>query len=282
MLKELLNISEYPNLSLSSGSSLFQKTATVFKTYGLIFICLIITGWLSVSAEYFVTHSLHLKSIQNQYNTTFEDQFKRNGLAWGMIYICLIGPILEETVFRLPLSFKRTHVAICIAMAFFLFGNAIPFIKSLNHLLGKGYAISIRIAIIMAIYFIAAKLIPKDRILSKKLKTRLIIASMCLFSLMHIANFIPLQWKLLWVYPIYVLPQFFMGWGITYVRFKNGFIWGILLHCLINSVSMAFYVSSLTSRTKHPNPVTDSTTKHTTLKRHSPSPYRFSAVINII
>jgi len=28
-----------------------------------------------------------------------------------------------------------------------------------------------------------------------------------------------------------------MGLALSYVRFKNGFIWGIALHCLINSVA---------------------------------------------
>jgi hypothetical protein len=262
VLKELLAISEYPNLLLSPNSSFGQKIATVLKTYGLIFLCLILSGWLSVWTEYFVTHSLHFKSIQKQYSTTFEEQFKKTGIAWGMVYICLIGPILEETVFRLPLSFKRVHIAICITVAFFMFGNVIPFVKNLSHLLGKGYALGIRVAVTIVIYFIIMRFIPKDITLSDKLKKSLIITSMCLFSLMHIANFIPLQWSLIWVYPFYVLPQFFMGWGITYVRFKHGFVWGIVLHCLINSVSMSFYAASLNSRAKHPHTVADSAAKN--------------------
>ena len=268
MFKELLNIGEYPNLLLSSNSSFAQKIATVLKTYGLIFICLILTGWLSVWAEHFVTHTLHFKSIQRQYSTTFEQMFKKTGVAWGMIYICLIGPILEESVFRLPLSFKKAHIAICIAIAFFLFGNVLPFVKNLNHVIGKGYAIGIRIAVIVAIYFVVVKFIPKDITLSNKLKKGIIITSMCLFALMHIANFVPLQWRLIWVYPIYVLPQFCMGWGITYVRFKHGFIWGIVLHCLINSVSMSFYGASLNSRAKHPHTVADSAAKHKPVQKH--------------
>ncbi|MCR8556042.1 CPBP family intramembrane metalloprotease [Mucilaginibacter sp. BJC16-A38] len=262
MLKEIFNISEYPSLDQQGNSSFIQKIATILKTYGLIFLCLILSGWLSVWVEYFVTHSLHFKSIQKQYSKTFEEQFKKTGIAWGMIYICLIGPIMEETVFRLPLSLKRVHVAICIAIAFFMFGNVIPFVKNLSHLLGKGFALGIRVAVILAIYFVVVQLIPKGLEISDKLKKRIIITSMCLFALMHIANFIPLQWSLIWVYPIYVLPQFFMGWGITYVRFKHGFVWGIVLHCLINSVSMSFYATSLSSRTKHLHPVVDSAAKH--------------------
>jgi membrane protease YdiL (CAAX protease family) len=88
------------------------------------------------------------------------------------------------------------------------------------------------------IYFIVVMLIPAGLEIAQKYKKPIIITSILLFGLMHIFNYVPLQWQLIWIYPLYVLPQLGMGIALTYVRFKNGFIWGIALHCLINSVSM--------------------------------------------
>jgi hypothetical protein len=243
MLIELFDIGKFPLLPQEAKRSFGKNTGTLFKIYGLLFLSMIATAWVIYFADYFVIHVLHFKSIQNQYGFSFQHMFKKIGLVKALVYICLIGPVLEETVFRLPLSFKKIHIAISIAIAVFLLSNVLPFIKNLNLSIGLSYSLLIRIPFIALIYFFCMKLIPDKLSFRPKGKKIVIIISICLFGLLHIANFIPLQWGLLWIYPVYVLPQLLMGWGLTYVRFKNGFIWGIALHCLINSVSMGFYMS---------------------------------------
>lgn len=238
MLKELFKLSGFPYLSQEATPSIKEKIFTVLKVYGLIFLSLLFVGPLTYLADTFVTHVIHAKSIRQQNDVSFQHLIQKLGYGIALLYICIIGPILEETIFRLPLSFKRGHIALGISVAIFLFGSVLQPVKGFSHSIGAGYALLIRLALVPVIYFIIKKLLPVNLSIGPAYKKAFIIISICLFGLMHVSNYSPLQWQLIWIYPIYVLPQLIMGWGITYIRFKNGFIWGIALHCLINSVAM--------------------------------------------
>jgi len=238
MLKEIFAIGSYPGLSLNTERSALTKALTVLKVYGCIILYLLAIGPITYLADYCVTHLFHHPSISHAGFESIRKMIKKIGYTPAVIYICIIGPILEETIFRLPLSFKRVHIAIGIAVGILLLTSPIPFVKNLSHDVGLGYALAIRIAVSALICFIVVMLLPAGFEIATRYKKPIIIISIVLFGLMHIFNYVPLQWQLIWLYPIYVLPQLGMGVALTYVRFKNGFIWGIALHCLINSVSM--------------------------------------------
>ncbi|MGM9506322.1 CPBP family glutamic-type intramembrane protease [Larkinella sp. GY13] len=51
-----------------------------------------------------------------------------------------------------------------------------------------------------------------------------IIVSSAIFSLAHITNFDPIHYSVWYLYPIYVLPQFFMGLIASTIRINNGLI----------------------------------------------------------
>jgi membrane protease YdiL (CAAX protease family) len=237
MLKEIFAIGNYPNLPLTNTQSFGEKVLTVLKAYGFIFLFLLAIAPLAYLADYCVTHLFHHPSIAKQGIDAFHRLIHKVGYTIAILYICLIGPILEETIFRLPLSFKRLHIAISIAVAIFLFSSPLPFVKYLSVHVGVVYMLLIRIGVSATICFVIFKLLPAEINLSPNRKKAFIILSIMMFGLMHIFNYAPLQWQMIWIYPIYVLPQLGMGVALSYVRFKNGFIWGIALHCLINSVA---------------------------------------------
>lgn len=246
------SISGYPDLALKKSSSFIEKLSVLLKTYGLIFLFLLFAAPLILLPEYFVTHVLHYSSIREQNNVTFEHLIKKIGYLTAVLYICLIGPLLEETIFRLPLSFKKVHIALGLAVAIFLFSSAVPIARNLTASIGLGYALLIRLAIVGLIYLLIIKLLPAEFLLSPSRKKAWIIISICLFGLIHISNYSPFHWAIIWIYPFYVLPQLFMGWALSYIRFKNGFIWGVALHCLINSVSMGLgYSQSQPDKIQH-------------------------------
>lgn len=238
IFQELLNISAYPDLALKPNRSFAEKLSALLKTYGLVFLFLLFAAPLLLLPEYIATHVFHYSSIRDQNNVTFQHLIKKLGYLTATIYICLVGPVLEETIFRLPLSFKKNHVALGIVVAIFLFSSALPGAKSLNASMGLGYALLARAVILGLIYLLIVKLLPGEFSLSPSAKKTWIIVSICLFGLMHVSNYSPLHWAIIWLYPLFVLPQLAMGWALSYIRFKNGFMWGIALHCLINSVSM--------------------------------------------
>lgn len=241
---------------LIADKSFMDKLGRTLQTYGFVLLALIfIAAPIVASADYFVVHVLHFKAINGQGRSNLKHLLEKHYYLI-LIYGCLIGPILEETVFRLPLSFKKNNIALGIACAVLLFGFALKG-KILIAGVGILVVVLIRIAIAIATFFIVRRLLPNDIQLSDATKKWLIVLSISLFGLMHIANFTPIQWPIIGVYPLYVVPQIFMGWLITYVRFKNGFIWGIALHCLINSVALGLVVADKESvKTKSSHTVT--------------------------
>ena len=241
MLKEFFNVSQYPAFSADADNLFKQQVITVIKVFILLFFVSIALSGSSHFVDVFITKVLHYKSIRRQYNFTFQQIIKRLGVIKALIFVCVLGPILEECTFRLFLSFKKTHISLGIAFAFFTLINFFPFVKNLNIQLGFPIALLVKIIVSVFLFLISQKMLKPDFHLADKTKTRFIITSICVFGLMHISNFAPLQWAIIGVYPLFVLPQLFIGWGLTYIRLKNGFFWGFALHVLINATSMAFY-----------------------------------------
>jgi hypothetical protein len=237
MFEEIFKISNYPYLQ--PDGDLGQKVLRVFKTYGLMMLFLIASGPILILTDKFVTAVLHHKSLNLGNRELFRNMHKKLGLINSILFICLIGPVFEELIFRLPLAFTRRRVAIGLLIAIFYASGAAYHPKIL--MLKVVLEIAIALVITGACYFF----IPDTPLsLSPGQKARMIIFSIMLFGLMHISNYRPFDISLLWIYPVYVIPQLLMGWGISYVRLKNGFIWGIALHCIINTVStlLSFWV----------------------------------------
>jgi len=239
VLEQIFKISQYPDLSLSEMDAFGKRLAILLKTYGLLFLTLFLVAPLGLLADYFVVHILHAKTISKADLDGMKHFFQKMGYWKAVAYIGLAGPLLEEAVFRLPLSLKKRHIALAAAIAVFLFSGIV------FHNLTKipGLNLGLQIAACVLVYTAAMLLAPAGlSIIDNRFRKHIIVLSMCLFGLMHIGNYSPIQWPLIWIYPIYVLPQLAMGWAITYIRFKNGFWWGYALHCLINSISLLLSV----------------------------------------
>lgn len=236
MLEQILKIGQYPNLLLLEQDSFGARVATLLKTYGILFLVLFFAvAPLTIAADHFATQVLHFKPIMAAQKHGMSQFVHKMGYWRAVVYICLIGPLLEEAVFRLPLSLKKSHIGIAFATAAFLFLGIL-----FRGITSPWLNMATRLTLSALIYVTCFKLAPDGlSIIDHRFRKHLIILSMCLFGLMHIGNYTPIQWQAIWIYPFFVLPQFLMGWAITFIRFKNGFWWGFVLHCLINSMSMA-------------------------------------------
>ncbi|MET3980641.1 hypothetical protein ABIB62_003242 [Mucilaginibacter sp. UYP25] len=235
MLKEFLSVYNYPELDQERP---FQsKLILLLKIYGVIFLFNFLTAPIAYGADYFVTHLLHFKSISKQYHDLMLKLFAKYGYFKAVFYICIVAPLIEESIFRLPLSFKRQHIAVAFAFAIMLLARLIPGLATQNLTIN----IISRLALFGLGFFAINNFAPAIKTPGKRFQTILIITSIVVFGLVHISNYMPLQWPILIIYPLYVIPQLFMGWALTYIRFKNGYFWGMGLHALINSVSMLIY-----------------------------------------
>ncbi len=233
MLEEIFNVSQYPYLHQNQTFS--QKLLSVLKTYGVVFLAMLFTAPLFLMADKFVVSSLHHQSLENLNKREFHHIYQKLGFLKSYLFVCLIGPAFEEIIFRLPLSFRRQHVAIALLIALFYFGGFFLHIK--DPLIKLGIEGSFAILII-GICSLTTSL--KIISISPANKKQWVVSSMILFGLMHIFNYMPVDYHLIWIYPVFVLPQLIMGWGLTYVRFKNGFAWGILMHSIINTIAVLF------------------------------------------
>lgn len=230
MLEEIFNIVNYQKLSTNNGWD--ARLFAVFKVYGIMVVAMIAFGPLWLLADKLVTAVFHHKSFTAHYKEVFQQMYHKLGMPTAVLFICIVGPVFEEVIFRLPLSFKKRQVAIAAGVGVFYLGGTFfhPTVLMLK--------IVIEVAIALLITFISFKFVPDAPLnISQRRRQQFIVLSICLFGLMHISNYKPLDWPLLWLYPIFVIPQLLIGWGITYVRFKHGFVWGIALHCLVNTIS---------------------------------------------
>jgi membrane protease YdiL (CAAX protease family) len=231
-------ILDYQNLEFSNAS-FFEKIKDLFKTYfigvGIILVILII---IISPLDYFITNVLHQESIKfllRQRQIVFFSKLP-------FYVIILIGPLVEEILFRLMLVVNRKHISVFISVLIFelLGGKITTFIINNNTLFNARIFCYSLIGI--GFGFISYKYLPLKVIdLLNKKRVYLIRFSIILFGLIHLLNISTFCWKLILFYPFFILPQIVMGYFITNLRLKYSFWWGFALHALFNGVSFFMY-----------------------------------------
>ncbi|RCR65610.1 CPBP family intramembrane metalloprotease [Larkinella punicea] len=156
-----------------------------------------------------------------------DDLLEEIGLFYGVFLVTILIPIFEELAFRLFLKPSGFTIAISVALLLFFFTGDVYYIDSFSYYL--------RILVCLIVFFVIRRFDKKVlEVYSSVSPSSWIIVSSAIFSLAHITNFDPIHYSVWYLYPIYVLPQFFMGLIASTIRINNGFIWSVLLHMLIN------------------------------------------------
>ena len=220
-----------PPFSSSNDESFKIKIITVFKifcitlglTIGAIFIGLMVDAVL-----------VSVFSIES-FNTTFNQNFKNVANKFGhfkFFFVVIFVPALEELIFRLPLKIKTSFISFSLGMLLYsLFGFSYthfevsllrPYLGVLLFLISLPLILNFILKIINVVPFI---------IKNYRVYFYLLAAG---FAMVHIGNFKPINYNLIYLYPFYVLPQFVMGVSMGYVRNKYGLQYSLLLHSLIN------------------------------------------------
>ena len=216
----------------SEVSLSFKKNLTIFwKTTLLTFGLALIAAIFSYSFNEFLVYTFSIESLSKFQVNNFDHLIKSFG-KYKLIFVALIVPALEELIFRLPLKIKSSFLAISIGMLLYpLFGFSYLHFDFASP---KAY-------LFLSLFFIFLPillnwlftLINLEDILIKKYKY-FFYFSASLFAIVHIPNFKPLNYNLIYLYPFYVLPQFVMGLSLGYLRNKCGLKYSWLLHGLIN------------------------------------------------
>jgi len=167
---------------------------------------------------------------------------KSESFVSSVILMTIIGPLMEESIFRLWNSFRRKHMMISLfVITYILLTKCIP--HGHNVAIGSVQSDYLEFPILKsALSFIAASsmlLIEETRLrdFASKYGHIIILISIIVFALVHLTN-VRCDW---YVYPFLVcmcLPQFVLGVSITNLRLNIGFCAGCAFHCVINLITI--------------------------------------------
>ncbi len=155
-----------------------------------------------------------------------------------VLYFILIGPFIEEIVFRLFLNLQKLTVVTSVAFLFYAISYYWINTKypSLN--------ICLRVISTIGIAILIYRLIKENllTVLKTKYFGSIFYVAAIFFGFAHLSNFSPLSAKIISMAPLLVFPQICYGLVMGYLRLKlkNGFIWGLALHIFINGTAQLF------------------------------------------
>ena len=160
-----------------------------------------------------------------------------------LINMCFIGPIIEETVFRLWQSFKKTHIFVSLFVLSYTILTVFVFHHGQEGNIGLYHSVYLdRIGLKIAISLLPSLwILFIDKNYLKRFKLRyghsIIITSVFVFALLHISN-INCPW---YIYPIAAfmcLPQYYLALSVTRLRLQIYFLSGLSFHCIINTLAV--------------------------------------------
>lgn len=212
------------SIEIKVKNLLFSFTIVFLLTFFAVLVLMLPLDWV-------ITKVLHFESIRELISKS-----SKNINSYPVCLIVFIVPFFEELIFRIALKINKFNVSIFLGvLTYIVFGGKItPTLISTNN-------ISLLLISVMTVN-ISFLYLPNKCYLFLKLNQRFIIYfSIFCFGLVHIFNISVLHWQLILFYPFFVLPQIIMGYFITNLRLKYGFIWGFALHLLINSFSVLIH-----------------------------------------
>ena len=221
----------YPNTT-STELSKAQKIKGCFKLLLLTYCLMILAGILIRVRSYVLKHKLNI-SIDSGNNSLV-----LNSLT-DYILLVIFVPIIEEILFRLWQNYNKRNIIISLTLILLL-----PLINLLKvkHFSTTYFIILGIILISLFIFCLFWRGYTDQSVrISIKYKKLLFYVSAVSFGLLHITNFAPINYSIILIYPIFVLPQIIMGFTIGYTRIKYGFLYGLLLHCMINIIFAIIY-----------------------------------------
>ena len=206
---------------------LIEKIKYFAKGILLYFVLQICALLLMLLVDDFLIKKMGFASV---FKLMMESQKNIKGY-YGIFIVVILGPLVEELIFRLILVPKRRNIAIFTFVFSFLVLNKTYYIIKIDWLLLVSLVVS---GLLSFLVFNLLKRNPEIEIAIGKRQKIITMVSVVLFGLLHIANIENLHWELALLYPVYALPQMILGYIFSVQRLKLGFIWGLLFHSMNN------------------------------------------------
>ena len=226
-MKDLLKFYSLSEIDYRHKYTLIKKIKYFAKGIFLYFVLQICTLLLMLLVDDFLIKKMGFASV---FKLMMENQKNIKGY-YGIFMVVILGPLVEELIFRLILVPKRKNIAIFTFVFSFLVLNKTYYIIKIDWLLLVSLVVS---GLLSFLVFNLLKRNPKIETAIGKRQKIITMVSVVLFGLGHIANIETLHWELALLYPVYVLPQMILGYIFSVQRLKLGFIWGLLFHSMNN------------------------------------------------
>lgn len=175
---------------------------------------------------------------QDDISHKMDDLMTMMGPVGIFIAAVIIGPILEELFFRLPLKYpKHAFTGILFATGFIV----LAFIPTENQILQIIGSSIFFLSILSSVLFFNKKQREEngDRKLAvahRKYFRWLFYGQAILFGMAHISNFNFAEMDNLYIVPLLIVPQLTLGFILGYSRIKYGFWSNVYLHMVHNAV----------------------------------------------
>ena len=226
-MKDLLKFYSLSEINYRHKYPLIEKIKYFAKGILLYFVLQICALLLMLLMDDFLIKKMGFASV---FKLMMESQKNIKGY-YGIFIVVILGPLVEELIFRLILVPKRRNIAIFTFVFSFLVLNKTYYIIKIDWLLLVSLVVS---GLLSFLVFNLLKRNPKiETAIGKRQKT-ITMLSVVLFGLLHVANIENLHWELALLYPVYALPQMILGYIFSVQRLKLGFIWGLLFHSMNN------------------------------------------------
>jgi len=220
-IKTIVNFLKNPDNKLSRSYDVKKNLKSVFIFYLIKLLLFII--WLIVIASFIDIESPAVVDIRN----------KMSPLGF-ILYALLLGPILEEAIFRLSLVFKPIYITITVLLLTYVLTSKLVYgighINIEEHILVR-IVISILFALIT--YFLANKYFTYFLKFWNANFRWIYYCSIIFFTFLHL-DLLELTFNKFLLFPLLTFPQLLGGTINGYIRIKYGFIYSCLFHGINN------------------------------------------------
>jgi hypothetical protein len=157
--------------------------------------------------------------------------------VYNIYYILLLGPLVEELIFRLPLVFSKINILLA--------GNCLILLLvggKFSNLFTLDLNMLCKLASIILFTFICINYFTQLRTIIIKFYKYYFYSIVIAFALIHTQNYSEIPIEDTFLIPLLIIPQVLMGIFFGYIRVKNGFLWAVGLHSLINFPAVLIYI----------------------------------------
>jgi Type II CAAX prenyl endopeptidase Rce1-like len=210
-----------------------EKTESVFQGLFLVFKSIVLVIFLYFLSLFII---IFVQKIIPFENASSKSLSERSVLLMFLMPV-IIGPILEELVYRLPLLFSRRNISISLTVfSYFMISDGLH-----NSRYFTTENLIIRIAIAILVGFLTYLLLGKNKVYKLFydfwIKNPLFIFYFLSFSFAfsHLSNYTG-DWRIYLIAPIITLPQLIYGLTYSFIRLKSGIQYSILIHMFINLI----------------------------------------------